>query len=256
MTLGEKLKQARLAKGLSQRQLCGDTITRNMLSQIENGASHPSMNTLAVLAGRLGKPIGYFLEEEDSSRGDLLYRALTATPEAAVQLLEAPEEPEAALMPIYRQLYAKNCLLLAEKAIREEKPGYARTLLDRAKEAGSGEDFTRTWALLSFRLDPSGAGELAKCLPSLSEELLLLARAALEEDDPRRCLTLLQAAASEEAEHRLLRGQAQLALGEYAQAADTLSRLPETKAVCALLEICYKELKDFEKAYRYACLQR
>ena len=31
MELGEKLKQARLALGLSQRQLCGDTITRNML---------------------------------------------------------------------------------------------------------------------------------------------------------------------------------------------------------------------------------
>lgn len=256
MTLGEKLKQARLAKGLSQRQLCGDTITRNMLSQIENGASHPSMNTLAVLAGRLGKPIGYFLEEEDSSRGDLLYRALTATPEEAVRLLEAPEEPEADLVPIYRQLYAKNCLLLAEKAIREEKPAYARTLLDRARESGGGEDFARAWALLSFRLDKSGAKELAKCLPSLSEELLLLAQAALEENDPRRCLILLQAADSSDSAHQLLQGQALMAMCRYAEAAEALSELPETRQVCALLETCYKELKDFEKAYRYACLQR
>ena len=32
MELGEKLKQARLEAGLSQRQLCGEEITRNMLS--------------------------------------------------------------------------------------------------------------------------------------------------------------------------------------------------------------------------------
>ena len=35
MTLGEKIRQARLEAGLSQRQLCGGEVTRNMLSQIE-----------------------------------------------------------------------------------------------------------------------------------------------------------------------------------------------------------------------------
>ena len=34
MELGEKLKAARLEAGLSQKALCGDTVTRNMLSQI------------------------------------------------------------------------------------------------------------------------------------------------------------------------------------------------------------------------------
>ena len=64
MDLAEKLKAARLEAGLSQRQLCGDTITRNMLSQIENGAARPSMATLQYLAQRLGKPVSYFLEEQ------------------------------------------------------------------------------------------------------------------------------------------------------------------------------------------------
>ena len=63
MTLGEKLKAARLEAGLSQRQLCGDVITRNMLSQIENGSARPSMDTLGYFAGKLGKPISWFLEE-------------------------------------------------------------------------------------------------------------------------------------------------------------------------------------------------
>ena len=61
MEISQKLKQARLDAGLSQKALCGDRITRNMLSQIENGSARPSMDTLRYLAGQLGKPISYFL---------------------------------------------------------------------------------------------------------------------------------------------------------------------------------------------------
>ena len=55
MELGQRLKQARLQAGLSQRQLCGEEVTRNMLSQIENGTARPSMARLAYFAARLGK---------------------------------------------------------------------------------------------------------------------------------------------------------------------------------------------------------
>ena len=64
MDLGQKIRQAREAAGISQRQLCGDTITRNMLSRIENGLVRPSMKTLIFLAEGLGKPVSYFLDEE------------------------------------------------------------------------------------------------------------------------------------------------------------------------------------------------
>ena len=63
MELGQRIKEARLVAGLSQRQLCGDTITRNMLSRIENGTVRPSMTTLQFLAEQLGKPVSYFLDE-------------------------------------------------------------------------------------------------------------------------------------------------------------------------------------------------
>ncbi len=67
MELGQRLRQARLEAGLSQRQLCGQQLTRNMLSLIENGSARPSMDTLKYLAGQLGKPVAYFLEEETVS---------------------------------------------------------------------------------------------------------------------------------------------------------------------------------------------
>ena len=52
MALGQQIRQVRLDAGLSQRQLCGGLITRNMLSQIENGNARPSMDTLQQLAQR------------------------------------------------------------------------------------------------------------------------------------------------------------------------------------------------------------
>ena len=61
------MRQARLDAGLSQRQLCGDVITRNMLSLIENGSARPSMDTLAYLAERLGKPMSFFLGEKSAN---------------------------------------------------------------------------------------------------------------------------------------------------------------------------------------------
>ena len=61
MELGQRLRQARQEAGLTQKALCGDEITRNMLSQIENGSARPSMETMRFLAQRLGKPVSWFL---------------------------------------------------------------------------------------------------------------------------------------------------------------------------------------------------
>ena len=65
MELGEKLRQARMNAGLSQRQLCGEVITRNMLSLIEHGSAKPSMETLKLLADRLGLVNGKFRQKID-----------------------------------------------------------------------------------------------------------------------------------------------------------------------------------------------
>ena len=58
MTLGEKLRRTRQERGLTQKQLAGERITRNMLSQIENDLAQPSMRTLEYLADALGVEAG------------------------------------------------------------------------------------------------------------------------------------------------------------------------------------------------------
>ncbi|MCL2697633.1 MAG: helix-turn-helix domain-containing protein [Oscillospiraceae bacterium] len=48
--LGRKLKEARLLKKMTQSEVVGNYITRNMLSQIESGAAFPSIRTLEYLS--------------------------------------------------------------------------------------------------------------------------------------------------------------------------------------------------------------
>lgn len=69
MTLGQKIKTARQAKGLTQKQLVGDYITRNMLSKIENDAATPSVRTLEYLARALEVPTSFFLGDAPLSDG-------------------------------------------------------------------------------------------------------------------------------------------------------------------------------------------
>lgn len=69
MTLGQKIKAVRLEKGLTQKEVVGDYITRNMLSKIENDSATPSVRTLQYLAKVLGLPTGYFLSGVQLSDG-------------------------------------------------------------------------------------------------------------------------------------------------------------------------------------------
>ena len=137
MELGEKLRQARMDAGLSQRQLCGEVITRNMLSLIEHGSAKPSMETLKLLAARLGKPVSYFLDEEAITSPN------QSVMESASRLYDRKEYEEAALVlegyrapdEVYdRQKDLLSVLIyleLAEAAIRDGRYPYALELLGK-----------------------------------------------------------------------------------------------------------------------------
>ncbi len=66
MNIGKKIKDERLRKGMTQAALCEGNITRNMLSAIENGKATPSLETLTLLAARLELPMSYFLSDGES----------------------------------------------------------------------------------------------------------------------------------------------------------------------------------------------
>lgn len=222
MELGQKIRQARLEAGLSQRQLCGEEITRNMLSLIEHGSAQPSMKTLAYLARKLGKPMGYFLEED------------ARDPSFLVESAEA--------------------LRLAKAALEEGKDIYAAQLLEQV----TALQLLREKLLLCARLPGADLKKIDNQLPCLDEELLLRAEIALEKQVLDRCKHLLMAVEDQnQPRWCLLYGKLTMAKKEWKKAAGELSRIEEDfPEVVPLLEICYREMGDYQRAYEYACKQK
>ncbi len=264
MELGEKLRQARLESGLSQRQLCEGFITRNMLSLIESGRANPSMDTLMQLSARLGRPVRYFLEE------DAAISPNQKTMEAARKRFDAEDWSSAlGAMQAYQEndpvcdreaalLRALLHLNLAEQAIGEERFPYALELLGKVMEEGlyCAEAVRRRKLLLLGRIPGQ---TVSSQLPSLDEELLLRAREALEAGNILRAEALLDAAEDQSASPwNLLRGKAFLSRKEYRQAAVCLHKAERVcpKETVSLLEQCYRELEDYKRAYEYACRKR
>lgn len=278
MSLGDKLKQAREAAGLSQKQLCGDQITRNMLSQLEHGTANPSMETLTYLAARLNRPVSYFLEEAAISSPNLTILARAKAQFAAGHWEEARQSLEdyAAGDPIFDDEYyllaARLCLLTAERAASQGRGPYAKTLAERALAWDAKSCYT-SQALRSRGLrllaelaqTPEQFLQTAQAWEetlSWERDRLLLSRLALVRGQTEAALRLLQ----ELPDAELLRGEILLAAGSYEQAAEQL-RLAETAAERAgdqkilqslwpKLEICYRELGNFELAYAYAVRTR
>ncbi|MCQ2353554.1 MAG: helix-turn-helix domain-containing protein [Clostridia bacterium] len=78
MDIGKKIKTLRNAKMMTQSELAGSEITRNMLSRIENGSALPSLPTLLYLSERLGVPAGLLLAD---NKEEFMYRKMTGMPD-------------------------------------------------------------------------------------------------------------------------------------------------------------------------------
>ena len=66
MTLGEKIKSIRTSKAITQNALSDGIVTRNMLSQIECSKASPSLETLTRLAERLEVSVAYLISDEEN----------------------------------------------------------------------------------------------------------------------------------------------------------------------------------------------
>lgn len=266
MELGQRIRQARQEMGLSQRQLCGEEITRNMLSQIENGSARPSMDTLRYFAGRLGKPVSWFLEEEtvtspnreimDQARNAYVQGQYSRVPELLVDY----RGPDPVFDP---ERYLLEALSLTAMAAKDSRAPYAQRLLEQAQLAGKQTPYytpalQREWVLQMARVQAQTPAELVQQLPADDRELLLRAQAAMEGKKWSRAVCLLEAAQNQNARWHLLRGQCALKMGEFAPAVKhlTAAEAEYPRQCIPALETCYRELEDYKMAYYYACKQR
>src|ERR671933_1097472 len=57
-TLGDRVRQLRVARGLTQTELAGERFSKEYVSQIELGKTRPTPETIEWLASRLGVDAG------------------------------------------------------------------------------------------------------------------------------------------------------------------------------------------------------
>ena len=144
--LGERVRAARRERGMSQAQLAGEELTKGFISQVESGLVRPSVRSLQIIAGRLGKSLDYFLgdaplaaekrlafhrlaAEAAAERRD--YDAVRAEVDAALQSSPGKRDRAALL-----RLLATAELGTGHHEATFERVGEALALLDPAMDAG------------------------------------------------------------------------------------------------------------------------
>src|SRR5881396_4004898 len=59
LRLGERVRELRIAAGMTQTELAGERFSKEYVSQIERGKTRPTQETLAWIAERLGVDVSY-----------------------------------------------------------------------------------------------------------------------------------------------------------------------------------------------------
>lgn len=138
--LGRRIREARLAKKLTQAEVVGDFITRNMLSQIESGTALPSVKTLQYLSKVLEVPMAQLMPEEEATAdgaADYMQARELFVSRQYERVIETPEI--AGFSDELAALRAKAYLELAKKA-KEDDLTSLQTAADHARRAAQLSD--------------------------------------------------------------------------------------------------------------------
>ena len=266
MTLGQKIKEARLSRGLSQAKLAGDKITRNMLSAIESDKANPSVKTLSYIASRLSLPLSYFFS--DNPEVDKKANAICAIKEAfktkrytdAISLISAlgflDDELCYILAYSHFELGRENALLGSLKSANEHflnmKKYSNETIYDTERIVALSLIYSAVASniqspLLDFDVKAFD-GHLNSCFDYDFYKYLM------QDYDFDYCTSAYKL-------H--LTAKNLMKQRKYADALKLLTRIENEKSesnynaylifsVYGDMEICYKQLRDYENAYRYS----
>lgn len=158
--LGKKIRETRISKRMTQNDVVGTFITRNMLSQIENGTASPSIKTLEHIAKALDIPLEQLVisesgDETETAAGEINIRpsdtdCISTLVKAKDKYLDKCYQDVIELMeplaindsPFYDEasaLIAKSCYRLADAAFKSGNTSAANDFANRAVlYAGNG----------------------------------------------------------------------------------------------------------------------
>ena len=266
MKIGQKIRAARRERKLTQAELSRDIITRNMLCAIEAGTANPSLDTLSRLAEKLDLPISYLLSEED----DLFFYKKASAIEKITSALKAgnykaASERAKSLGGIDDEI----AYIIAYSAFKLAEASVKLGSLDSAKRyiAEFLQYREKTVYNLSFELS------LCEIYSAIAENI----QAPLFEFNEAEYTKILKLSEYEyyrylvmdysypyktevfanhlKAKHLIKERKYQAAIPLLLEIAD--NKNPDYDAylifgVYSDLETCYRQLYDFENAYRYS----
>lgn len=284
MNIGERIRELRISKLMTQSDLAGDRITRNMLSCIENGSANPSLSTIVYIAGRLGVPAGFLLAEQGDemafrkmsnlsnikkayTTGDVQScRSLCLSgcpePDDEISLLLANCDMGIAVDEFWRGKLRSSCRFFDEALSYVEKTIYSTDAIEAEIRVYFRYMERISHTLYSDLLDEE------KSLSVKSDTVLsqyLDALHALDNGDTSVAELLIERLANS-GENSFFKAHLQnkllIAAKNYKQAQKALQQLLhdgnmplnkiELYTVLEDLEICCRENEDYKNAYRFA----
>jgi len=194
LRLGERLRQLRVAAGLTQSDLAGDRFSKEYVSQIERGKTRPTPETLEWLALRLGCDAGFLANGVATDERGRLEAALAR----AETMIEAHQNEEAAaefetLVPAARatgvpELSVRALIGAGRTQMRLGALRQALELLNTARgivESGSFSDLERAEVFYAIGVCRYQLNSVQTALGLLNEALGLAERSGLPSDSLR-----------------------------------------------------------------------
>lgn len=268
MTLGEKIKSVRIKKGMTQSQLCSDKITRNMLSIIECGKALPSLDTLYYIAERLEIPVAYLVSEDSNPFLFEKERKISKIREALSQkqyktvlwLTESLSEIDDELA--YILSYSHLCL--GKDAVLRGALESGKKHISAAEKYASQTVYDTTFIKHSALLYGALSTNLQAPLLVLDIDKFENNILSLFDQDLFKYLSF-----NENHQYKNpffskhVRARALMKKRDYRAALSLMREIEEEKtpenynaytvfSIYTDIETCYKQLGDFENAYRYA----
>lgn len=287
MNIGKKIRDIRNAKMMTQSELAGDEITRNMLSRIENNAANPSLSTIKYLASKLGVPTGYLLSEGDEEfiynktgvmkniKKAYVYKDYEMCLEMCISSFDEYDDELELIM-------ADCCVGVAEECIRDGKLHKACVYLDEAIVHAQRTMYqtvtqmNRILVMFSLMKDISAALDSNEIDTEISEDML---HPSLFGDVFCKYITALTRLdrygkipsglfdgigdVSEYDKLFILHLGAREKMhgGEYKKASEILVSVMDGETVpqrlllyltCSDMEICCREMEDYKGAYEFS----
>src|SRR6266571_6872026 len=194
LRLGERLRQLRVAAGLTQSELAGERFSKEYVSQIERGKTKPTRETIEWVAARLGVDPGFLANGVATDERGRLEGALAR----AEALIEALKNEEAAaefesLVPAARatgvaELAVRALVGAGRTQMRMGALRQALELLNEARglvEAGTFSDLERAEVLYALGVCRYQLNSVQTAIGLLNESLSLAERSGMPSDQLR-----------------------------------------------------------------------